>query len=204
MDQNEDEEQDYHGNSHGKNVAIMNKKNLNRFDKMHQKNKMSNFQSMEPSTQNKMFRIEKVGNKKDSSQESFFNNPSEEQKQMENNYPFMNRKSKSMKNSSEGDSNTSTAMNYICLSSGQILIKGNEVETNVHCNIETLNNKVTMISPQGPVKIVITPLLTNQSLGYDSKSKNSFELADRKASTISSTKSLNELSKMMNILDSNY
>lgn len=51
-----------------------------------------------------------------------------------------------------------------------MIIKGNEIETNVPCDIEQINKKVTMISPNQPVKIHIVPLFS-ECFGSESKSR---------------------------------
>lgn len=54
-----------------------------------------------------------------------------------------------------------------------MIIKGNEIETTVPCDIETINNKVSMISPHYPVKVTMQPLSLTQPHVFDPKS-NSF------------------------------
>jgi hypothetical protein len=61
--------------------------------------------------------------------------------------------------------------NYIWLDSGKIIIKGNEIETLVPWEIKTLNKKVSMLSPQYPVKITITPLMYDHPQTYNSKNQ---------------------------------
>ena len=98
----------------------------------------------------KMFKITKVGdNKKDDSQNSFYNVSSEERKNIIMNYNNMKERNKLSQEASHGDSNVSTkgTNSYICLDEGKVIIKGNHLETIVPCDIETLNGKVTMISP---------------------------------------------------------
>lgn len=112
-------------------VAKMNKQNLDKFDHM-QKMKRLHSQIIEgenDNNHNKMFKITKMNNKKESSQGSFYNISSEEQKLLETNYPFLNKNFKSSKEGSDGDSNTSTNISYICLNEGKVIIKGNEIET---------------------------------------------------------------------------
>ena len=111
---------------------------------------------------------------KESSQGSFYNVSSEEQKNIMMNYPFLNKKSfKYSKEGSDGDSNLSTkgSFNYIWLDGGKVIIKGNEIETIVPCDIEIINNKVTMISPRYPVKVTIAPLSLSHPHIYNPKSQ---------------------------------
>lgn len=125
MFKNEDEEEKLpNQTSHG--YSMMSRQNLNKFNQM-QETGQSNLNSGKDQSKHKTL----IGNrnKKDSSQESFYNISSEEQKQMEGNLPFLNKNFKSFKDGSEGDSNVSTATSYICLNGGKIVIKGNEIET---------------------------------------------------------------------------
>lgn len=154
QDQEEEEKLPASSQDHHK-IAKMSKQNLDKFDHM-QKMKRLHSEIIEgdnTNKHNKMFKITKMNNKKDSSQGSFYNISSEEQKLLETNYPFLGKNFKSSKEGSEGDSNTSTNVSYICLNEGKLIIKGNEIETVVPCNIETINNKVTMISPHYPVRV---------------------------------------------------
>lgn len=109
----------------------MNRQNLCEFDRQIESEQIENYQPVKESKDDKLFHITKVNNKKESSQESFYNVSSEEQKQLEMNYPFLNKNFKSYKDGSEGDSNASISNCYICLSSGKVIIKGNEIETYV-------------------------------------------------------------------------
>lgn len=191
-------------------VSRMNKTNLNKFDHIQDmKKKREEAENHNEGNQNKLFKITKMNNKKESSQESFYNISSEEQKQMEMNYPFMNKNMRSSKEASDGDSNMSTSPSYICLNGGKIIIKGNEIETTVPCDIETINNKVTMISPQNPVKIVITPISLSQPYVFDQKnrsfaSKNSSQSMERKTGSDAISQSNTAYSQMMSILDNNF
>jgi hypothetical protein len=97
--------------------------------------------------------------KKEPSQESFNNISSSEQRLEKMNYPLKNKNSGN--GSSERDSNQTNYTNYICLNGGQVIIKGNEIETNVSCDIERVNKKVIVISPNQQVKIQIIPLASN-------------------------------------------
>jgi hypothetical protein len=127
------EEEKYHTQSEqpNKRIAKMNRQNLCEFDRQIESEQIKNYQPAKESKDDKLFQIAKVNTKKESSQESFYNISSEEQKQMEMNYPFLNKNLKSCKDGSDGDSNTSASNCYICLSSGKVIIKGNEIETYV-------------------------------------------------------------------------
>lgn len=115
-------------------ISKMSKQNLNRFDnlqKLHNK-KVNSEETANGDKHSKMFKITKPANgKKDSSQGSFYNISSEEQKNEYANYPFIKRNMKSSKEGSDGDSGLSTkgSTSYICLEGGKIIIKGNEIET---------------------------------------------------------------------------
>ena len=118
----------------------------------------------------RVFDIEKIKGKKDSLQGSSYNISYEEQK----NNPSNGSKSiKTQNNGSNTDSNVSTrnSTNYILLDKGRVIIKGNEIETIVPCDIETINNKISMISPRYPVKVSMFPLSLSQPHIYNPKSQ---------------------------------
>lgn len=151
----------------------MNKKNLTMLDNYHQLKDAQNekYQKIDDrsSKPSKIFKVNKIP-KNGSSNESPDGTSSEEQKNISSNtsggYKVQN-------NCSNIDSNASTRTpsNYICLCNGKIIIKGTEIETTVPCNIETINGKVSMISPQYPVKICIYPLSLSTPQIYDPKSQ---------------------------------
>lgn len=108
----------------------MNKRNLSMLDE-YQK-----FKDVQRTHANKMknkapkvFKVKKVHNKRDSGQDSPYNTSSEEQKNSSNTSGGY----KTQNNGSNFDSNGSTvpSTNYICLSNGKVIIKGNEIETTV-------------------------------------------------------------------------
>lgn len=118
----------------------------------------------------RVFDIQKIKGKKDSLQGSSYNISYEEQK----NNPSNGSKSiKTQNNGSNADSNISTrnSTNYILLDKGRVVIKGNEIETIVPCDIETINNKISMISPRYPVKVSMFPLSLSQPHVYNPKSQ---------------------------------
>ena len=118
----------------------------------------------------KIFGIEKVKDKKESCQGSSYNVSSEEQK---NNQSNGSKSFKNQINWSNTDSNMSTrsTTNYILLDKGKVIIKGNEIETVVPWDIETINNKISMISPRYPVKVSINPLSLSQPHVYNPKNQ---------------------------------
>jgi hypothetical protein len=153
-----------------KRILKMNRKNLNMLDD-YQASKEAQRKAKKLEIQNpKVFKVKKMENKRDSCQESSYNISSEEQK---NNMSNLSNGYKIQNNGSNTDSNISTRVptNYLCLSSGKVIIKGNEIETTVPCDIETINNKVSMISPHYPVRVIMSPLLLNQPHVYNPKSQ---------------------------------
>lgn len=107
------------------------------------------------------------------SPESECNVSSEEQKNNTSNQTSNNEFKTPMATGSNVDSNANQKINtsYICLDNGKVIIKGNQIETMVPCDIETLNKNVSMICPHYPVKISILPLAYNQPHVYDHKSQ---------------------------------
>lgn len=155
-------------------ISKMSKHNLTKFNHLQEKKRIRNEIINNERKESKMFRISKMNNKKESSQGSFYNVSSEEQKNVIMNYPFLNKKSfKYSKEGSDGDSNLSTkgSFNYIWLDGGKVIIKGNEIETIVPWDIEIINNKVTMITPRYPVKVSIYPVSLSQPHVYNPKSQ---------------------------------
>ena len=118
----------------------------------------------------RVFDINKMKTKKDSMQGSSYNVSYEEQK---NNISNGSKSIKTQNNGSNSDSNVSTrnTTNYILIDKGKVVIKGNEIETLVPCDIETINNKISMISPRCPVKVTMLPLSLNQPQVYNPKRK---------------------------------
>lgn len=97
-------------------ISKMSKHNLTKFNHLQEKKRIRNEIINNERKESKMFRISKMNNKKESSQGSFYNVSSEEQKNVIMNYPFLNKKSfKYSKEGSDGDSNLSTkgSFNYI-------------------------------------------------------------------------------------------
>ena len=118
----------------------------------------------------RVFDIKKMKTKKDSMQGSSYNVSYEEQK---NNVSNGSKSIKTQNNGSNSDSNVSTrnTTNYILIDKGKVVIKGNEIETLVPCDIETINNKISMISPRCPVKVTMLPLSLNKPQVYNPKSQ---------------------------------
>jgi len=151
-----------------KRVLKMNRKNLQKLDDFER------FDEAENQIKKNKHSARTVNNSKEAKNDSCqnsssYNVSSEEQK----NSMHLSGGSKMQVNSSNIDSSSSTKMstNYICLNNGRIVIKGNEIETTVPWDIETINNKVSMISPHYPVRVVIYPLSLNEPHVYDPKSQ---------------------------------
>lgn len=154
-----------------KRILKMNKKNLNMFND-YEKFKEVQRQARKNKSKGgheRVFNVNKVNNKqKENSQESPNYTSSEEQKNSSN----ISGGFKTQNGASNTDSNTTKPpTSYITLSNGSVIIKGNEIETTVPCDIETINNKVSMISPHYPVKVTMYPLSLNQPHVYDPKSQ---------------------------------
>jgi len=109
-------------------ISKMNKENLSKFNDIQNKKLREEGIDMKNQKQSAIFKVTKVNNKKESSQESDYNISSEERRNVILNYAFMKKYSKE---GSDRDSNLSTkgTTNYICLDGGKIIIKGNEIET---------------------------------------------------------------------------
>ena len=152
-----------------KRILKMNKKNLTMLDD-YQKHKDAQHKKQKEGGGQNVFKIRKVNDKGAPRQESPYNTSSEEQKVNSSN---TSGECKTQNNASNTDSNNSTRppTNYICLSAGKVIIKGNEIETTVPCDIETINNKISMISPHYPVKVTMYPLSYNRPHVYDPKSQ---------------------------------
>jgi len=76
---------------------------------------------------------------KDSSQDFDFNPSSEERKQGSNPYPALKQYFK-RETDNNRESSTNSSTKYICLNQGQVVVKGNEIETIVPCEIDHINS----------------------------------------------------------------
>ena len=149
----------------------LSKRNLNMLDKIEKFNERLRKKRKKQDDENegKVFKVSKR-DKNRSSQESPCDTSMEDQKNGSSESNFMKAKNGS---GTDSNSNAQTQTSYICLNNGSIVIKGNEIETTVPCDIQTINNKVSMISPRYPVKVTMVPLALNGPHVYDPKS-NSF------------------------------
>lgn len=149
----------------------LNRTNLNMLDKIEKFNERLRNKRKRQDDENKgkVFKVWKRP-KNRSSQESPCDTSLEDQKNGSSESNFLRAKNGS---GTDSNSNAQTQTSYICLSNGKIVIKGNEIETTVPWDIQTINNKVSMISPHYPVKVTMVPLALNGPHVYDPKS-NSF------------------------------
>ncbi|CAI2364878.1 unnamed protein product [Moneuplotes crassus] len=108
-------------------------------------------------------------NRKRSSHERTLNKDSEENK--DDGISFVKKYFKDKEENRQGSSINTIAGNYICLDQGEVIIKGRDIETVVPCEIENVffenGRGNSMILPNQPVKITITPIDEGESVESD-------------------------------------